>query len=81
MKLKVHCDFCSHCQDANIDPTVMKLHEEKCKYNPAKKQCFSCVYIRTDDHYGVEYCDIGANFEKFEEFPGCPLWSDIDKID
>jgi hypothetical protein len=35
------CDFCTHfTQDAE----EMRIHEQKCSFNPINKKCFTCKY-------------------------------------
>ena len=59
------CDYCRHfTQDAE----EMRIHEQKCSFNPQNKTCRSCLYSMED--YGVRWCEKHLDTFKYEK-GGC----------
>ena len=51
MKRVWKCDF---CYETHKDKEVIKIHEDKCSFNPKMMSCYSCENFQ--DNYELNDC-------------------------
>jgi hypothetical protein len=72
MKRVWKCDFCSHTEK---DIEKMIIHENKCSFDPNKRNCHSCEFYGDEGYdYSIPYCEKKLNHIEYEEDGNCPEW-------
>ena len=69
---------CDHCDHFTIDAREMIKHENKCKFNPKNKYCYTCnhAYEAGCPISGHEAgCSLNLDCEKFEKEGNCSSWT------
>ena len=74
----VCCDYCmTSYVYSNENVVKMQEHVSACRFNPAKKTCLSCEYLK-DDFCGAEYC--GIRVKEFinirDDGLPCDMWKE-----